>query len=357
MRYHKNIQTYARQPEKGPKIVVIGGGTGLSTMLRGLKKYTEHLVAIVTVADNGGSSGMLRKDLGMLPPGDIRNCILALADSETLMDPLINHRFAEGSLAGHNFGNLFIAAMTEISGSFYDGVRNFSNVLAVVGKVLPVSLRDVNISATLSDGRVIVGESSIGEHDLPEGVRIEKVEMIPEDAEALQEALDEIRAADLVVLGPGSLYTSIIPNLLFPEVVQALCETDATVAYVANIMTQPAETRSYSCADHVEALLEHCGQPENFLDYVIANNELIDDSIFARYEESNSEAVRCDLERMAGSNYEVIVDNLMLIKEDRIRHDSEALARIICAIAAEAVERKIASAKTKIFGTEEQLDL
>lgn len=357
MRYHKNVLSYYRQPQKGPKIVVIGGGTGLSTMLRGLKKYTENLVAIVTVADNGGSSGMLRKDLGMLPPGDIRNCILALADSESIMDPLMKHRFAEGTLAGHNFGNLFIAAMTEISGNFYDGVRNFSNVLAVVGKVLPVSLRDVNIKAELSDGRVIVGESSIGEHDLPPGVRIERIKMVPEDAEALQEAIDEILAADMVVLGPGSLYTSIIPNLLFPEIVQAICDTEATVAYVANIMTQPAETRSYSCADHVEALLDSCGNPEGFLDYVIANNELIDESILARYEESNAQAVPCDMERMAGQGYEVIVDKLMLVQDNRVRHDSAALARVICSIAAEAVERKIASAQTKIFGAEEHMDL
>lgn len=351
MHFHRNVMSYFRQPQKGPKIVVIGGGTGLSTMLRGLKQYTEHLCAIVTVADNGGSSGMLRKDLGMLPPGDIRNCILALADSESLMDPLMNHRFADGTLAGHNFGNLFIAAMTEISGSFYDGVRNFSNVLAVIGKVLPVSLNDVNITAELSDGRVIVGESSIGEHDLPPGVRIDTVRMVPEDAKPLQEAIDEIMAADVVVLGPGSLYTSIIPNLLFPEIVQAICQTEASVAYVANIMTQPAETRAYTCADHVEALLEHCGNPPDLIDYVIANNEMIDESILARYIELNAEAVICDSERMEGKGYKLLVDNLMLIRDDKVRHDSEELARLICSIAAEAIDRKIESATTKVFDT------
>ncbi len=356
MKRHKNVPYYFRQPEKGPRVVVIGGGTGLSTMLRGLKKYTENICAIVTVADNGGSSGMLRKDLGMLPPGDIRNCILALADSESMMDPLMNHRFAEGSLAGHNFGNLFIAAMTEVAGSFYDGVRNFSNVLAVVGKVLPVSLRDINIAADLSDGRTIVGESSIGEHDLPEGVRIERIRMIPDDAEPLGEAIEEILAADLVVLGPGSLYTSIIPNLLFPQIVKAIEDTEASVCYVCNIMTQPAETRSYACSDHVEALLRACGKGPELLDYVIANNEMIDENILDRYKEQNAEPVLCDIEEKH-CGFKLIDDNLMLIQDQRVRHDSDALAVILASLAAEAVDRKIAGAETKVFGSKEVFGL
>ncbi len=349
MNRHRQIARYLRAPAKGPRVVVIGGGTGLSTMLRGLKRYTENLTAIVTVADNGGSSGMLRKDLGMLPPGDIRNCIMALADTETIMDPLMNHRFAEGSLAGHNFGNLFIAAMTEITGSFYDGIRNFSNALAVIGKVLPVSLNDVNIVAELSDGRTIEGESAIGEHDLPDGVRIERIRMVPEEAVALPEAITEIREADLVVLGPGSLYTSIIPNLLFPEIVDAIEETDATVTYVCNIMTQPAETRGYMCSDHVTALLDACNKGPSFLDYVVANQAVIDPRILERYEEQNAEAVYCNGEAPEGG-FELIRENMMLIQDNRVRHDSEALAKILMSLAAEAVDRKIAEADTKVFG-------
>lgn len=357
VKLHKNVQFYRRQPHKGPHVVVIGGGTGLSTMLRGLKRYTENISAIVTVADNGGSSGMLRKDLGMLPPGDIRNCILALADSENLMEPLMNYRFPDGNLAGHNFGNLFIAAMSGVSGSFYDGVRNFSNVLAVTGKVLPVSLNDINISAELSNGQTIIGESSIGEQDLPEGVRIERIRMIPENARPLTEAIEEILAADLVVLGPGSLYTSIIPNLLFSEIVNAVRETEATVCYVCNIMTQPAETRAYTCSDHVNALLEASGQDASFLDFVVANDELIEEEILGRYKEKNAEAVLCDRDQLTDHAYQLIVGNFMLIREKKVRHDSEALARILASLGADAVDRKIESATTRIFGEDDNFDL
>ena len=218
----EKIVQYAKNPASGLNIAVIGGGTGLSTLLRGLKLFSNNLTAIVTVADNGGSSGMLREDLGILPPGDIRNCILALADTEPLMNDLLNFRFADGRLKGQNFGNLFIAAMNAISGNFSDAVRNVSKVLAVKGRVLPVSLQDIQIGARLRDQTVIRGESEIGHRHATVDNEIIDIFMEPALARALPEAIEALLAADVIILGPGSLFTSIIPNLLFPEICQAI---------------------------------------------------------------------------------------------------------------------------------------
>jgi len=223
--FDERLIQFAKNPKSGPRVVVIGGGTGLSMLLRGLKLYSHNLTAIVTVGDNGGSSGMLREDLGMLPPGDIRNCILALADTEPLLSELFNFRFKDGRLQGQSFGNLFIAAMNEVCGNFSDAVRNVSKVLAVEGKVLPVSLSTIDLVAHLADGTSIKGEAQIGARTVSKENRIVRLSMLPEDAQPLPEAAQAILAAEVIVLGPGSLYTSIIPNLLFPQIVAAIQKT------------------------------------------------------------------------------------------------------------------------------------
>ena len=207
---------------RGPRIAVIGGGHGLSNMLRGLKRYTENISAIVTVADDGGGSGMLRQDLGMPPPGDIRNCLEALANTEPLMSELMHYRFTEGSLAGQSFGNLFLAALNGISTSFDAAVSRMSQVLAITGRVLPVTTADVQLEAEFENGASVIGESKIFYCKKKEDCRITKVRLIPEHPRALPEAVEAIREADMIVLGPGSLYTSIIPNLLVDGIVEAI---------------------------------------------------------------------------------------------------------------------------------------
>ena len=207
---------------KGPKIVVIGGGTGLSTMLRGLKYYTSNITAIVTVADDGGGSGDLREDLGMLPPGDIRNCILALADTEPLMEELLQYRFKDGRLKNQSFGNLFLAAMDGISNNFEEAVHKMSSVLAVTGKVMPVTLDNVILKAKLKNGIIVEGESNIPEESIKNNSCIDKVFIEPKNARAIKEAVEAIIEADAIILGPGSLYTSVIPNLLVKDIADAL---------------------------------------------------------------------------------------------------------------------------------------
>lgn len=227
----------------GPRVAVIGGGHGLSTMLRGLKQYTENISAIVTVADDGGGSGMLRQDLGMPPPGDIRNCMEALANTEPLMSQLMQYRFSEGSLAGQSFGNLFLAALNGISPSFDAAVSRMSEVLAITGRVLPVTTADVQLEAELENGASVVGESKIFYCKKQENCRIKQVRLIPEHPNALPQALTALRQADMIVLGPGSLYTSIIPNLLVDGIVGAVQESTALKVYVANVMTQEGRRR------------------------------------------------------------------------------------------------------------------
>jgi uncharacterized cofD-like protein len=258
-----------RQRQRGPKIVTIGGGTGLSTMLRGLKHYTANITAIVTVADDGGSSGRLRRELGVLPPGDFRNCIVALADAEPLMSRLFQYRFGHGSgLDGHSFGNLFIVAMSGITGNFEEAIREASRVLAVHGQILPSTLENVTLSAELSDEAHVHGESNISETILP----IKRVYLQPERPAAYPDAVKAILEADIVVVGPGSLYTSILPNLLVDGIAKALKGTDALKVYVCNVATQPGETDGFGMGDHVATLLSHLrGNP---FDVVLANSNL-----------------------------------------------------------------------------------
>ncbi len=353
--YQKEIRNMLANPEEGPEIVVIGGGTGLSTMLRGLKRYTENLTAIVTVADDGGSSGLLRKDYGIIPPGDIRNCLLALADTEQVMENLMNYRFTEGSLSGQNFGNLFLTALTNVSGNFYDAIRNFSHVLAVVGRVLPVSLTDLNIIACLHDGQKIVGESSIGEREPDINNPIERILMEPADAKPLMETVEAIMNADLVVLGPGSLYTSVIPNLLFDEIVQALVDTEATCIYVSNIMTQPSETIGFNCGDHVKALLKHSRSLEKntWLDYCLANSAPISPKLYEEYLKTQSEPVTANVEDLEPYNVQLITRPLVAVNNGKIRHDTHVLAQTLVQLALDVKEKKLLEAKTRVFNRED----
>ena len=262
-----------RQRGRGPKVVAIGGGTGLSTLLRGMKEYTSNLTAIVTVADDGGSSGRLRRDLGVLPPGDFRNCIAALADAEALMTQLFQYRFSGGpGLNGHSFGNLFIVAMAGVTGNFERAIAESSRVLAVRGRILPSTLEHVTLCAELAgdqEGSLRVeGESQIPQSGLP----IERVYLEPSGVRADAQAVRAILQADLIVLGPGSLYTSVLPNLLVEEVAQAIRVSQARKVYVCNVAVQPGETDGYSVQDHVRAIENHVGP--GLIDVVVANNNM-----------------------------------------------------------------------------------
>ncbi len=312
---------------QGPKIVVIGGGTGLSTMLRGLKYYTSNLTAIVTVADDGGSSGDLREDLGMLAPGDIRNCILALADTEPLMEELLQYRFTDGRLKNHSFGNLFLAAMDGISDNFEDAVQKVSSVLAVTGKVLPVTLDDMKLKAKFKNGNIVERESVIPGEAIAQGTSIEKMMIIPQNAKALPDAIKAIMDADAVIIGPGSLYTSIIPNLLVKGITNALKKCDALKIYVSNIMTQPGETDGYTMADHVKAIMDH--SHKDVIDYVIGNVEFLNQELREKYLKEGSTLVTFDRKELEKLNVEIIEANLVKVKKGLVRHDEDYLARVL----------------------------
>lgn len=309
------------------KVVVIGGGTGLSTMLRGLKQYTSHITAIVTVGDDGGGSGKLREDLGMLPPGDIRNCILALADTEPLMEDLLQYRFTEGSLKGQCFGNLFLAAMAGISENFEDAVQKMSSVLAVKGKVLPVTLDDMKLIAELENGEIIEGESKIPSEVIVRNTRIKKIAIKPIDAKPLEEAIKAINNADVIIMGPGSLYTSIIPNLLVKGIPEAICKSPAKKVYISNVMTQSGETDGFKVSNHLKVLMDY-GVAEN-IDYVIANNGIIPPDIKEKYAKENAELVVLDYENISNLNVNVIEADLIKITKRYVKHNAEKLAELI----------------------------
>ena len=306
-------------------IAVIGGGTGLSTMLRGLKRQTRNITAIVTVADDGGGSGMLRADLGMPPPGDVRNCIQALANTEPIMEKLLAYRFTEGSLKGQSFGNLFLAALNGMSDTFDEAVRRMSDVLAITGRVLPGTNENVYLVAELSDGSEAVGESHIADFKKGTDKRITRVRLIPERPGALPEALEAIRAADMIVLGPGSLYTSIMPNLVTDGVSEAIAESDAFRIYVLNIMTQDGETEGYTASDHISALFTNSGR--KLFDYCLANSLDIPGEIAARYRAEGAEAVRIDDAEVKGLGVEVLRAPVASWKNGLVRHDPDALSR------------------------------
>ena len=312
---------------KGPKIVVIGGGTGLSTMLRGLKYYTTNITAIVTVADNGGGSGDLREDLGMLPPGDIRNCILALADTEPTMEELLQYRFTDGRLKNQSFGNLFLAAMAGISDNFEDAVQKMSSVLAVTGKVLPVTLEDMQLEAELQNGNIVYGESEIPEEAIKQKSKIKKLMINPKDAEPLDEALKAIADADAIVMGPGSLYTSIVSNLLLKKISSEVRKSDAIKIYVSNIMTQPGETDNFTVSDHLKILRKYGGK--EIVNLVIANNGIVPKEVKDRYMKEGSIEVKLDKEELNKIGIDYVEDNLVKIKSGYIKHNAEKLSELL----------------------------
>lgn len=335
---------------QGPHIVAIGGGTGLSTMLRGLKKYTKNLTAIVTVSDDGGGSGMLRRDIGMLPPGDIRHCMESLANTEPVMQQLLTYRFESGTLRGQCFGNLLLAALNGVTGSFDEAVRSMGQVLAISGTVIPVTTTDVRLTATFENGAYVVGESNIFGFKKQQDCRIDHVELLPAHPKALPDALDAIAAADLILLGPGSLYTSIIPNLLVDGVAEAIAASDAQKIYVCNIMTQDGETEGYTAADHLEALQRH-GR-EGIIDLCLANNAPIPHELAARYSEEDAELLRVDRERIAALGIALAEYPLLSAQGGYARHDPELLARAVMELYRERTVRIYRG--TQQYITEEQ---
>lgn len=311
-----------RQLETGYRIVAIGGGTGLSTLLRGLKNYTNNIVAAVTVTDDGGSSGRLRQELGILPPGDIRNCLVALAGDESTLSSLFQYRFSNGSgLEGHSFGNLFLAAMNSIAGDFKQAVNLSSKILAIRGRVLPITLQTSTLHAELENGDLVVGESNIPKSS----GRIRRVFLKPEVSEPLPEVLQSIREADAIILGPGSLYTSVLPNLLVDGMVQAIEESKALKLYICNVMTQPGETDDFTARDHIKTLLDQAGG--KVADFIVINNEM-PALLLEKYKAQGAYPVTPDIEEIKDLGVEVIAHPL-INETDLVRHDPKKLGEVV----------------------------
>ena len=333
--------TYERRWAQGPRIVAIGGGHGLSTLLRGLKTYTRNLTAIVTVADDGGGSGGLRTDLGMPQPGDIRNCMEALANTEPVMGQLLAYRFPEGSgrLTGQSFGNLILAALNGITGSFEEAVSEMSHVLAISGRILPVTSADVKLEATFENGAAILGESKIADFKKAQDCRIRKVRLIPAQPAPVAAAIQALREADLILLGPGSLYTSVIPNLLVDGVVRAICESDALRVYIGNIMTQDGETEGMTLSDHVSALLGHA-EP-GLIDLCLANCSPVSEELLERYQEEGAEPIRVDREKTESLGVEVVERPMLSTGTRYARHSPDRLSQVVMELYRERAETKI----------------
>ncbi|SMB85473.1 conserved hypothetical protein, cofD-related [Desulfonispora thiosulfatigenes DSM 11270] len=310
--------------KRNPKIVVLGGGTGLSNLLRGLKKLSFDITAIVSMADDGGSSGRLRNQLGMLPPGDIRSCMVALAEKEALMEELFTYRFNEGDeLKGHSLGNLMIAALADIYGSFEIAVRQLSRVLALEGKVVPSTLENVSLRAHLNDGTIIDGESNIPKAQSP----IKRIEIKPKNPTPFQEALDSLNEADVIVLGPGSLYTSIIPNLLIADMAKTIKNSRAIKMHVCNVMTQQGETTGYNVSQHIRAIEEH--SYPGIVDYVLVNNQIIQDkNLLLKYKSEGSEPVKVDYDEIAKMKVKVVAKPL-IDESFLVRHNPWSLGMAI----------------------------
>jgi uncharacterized cofD-like protein len=317
-------------------VVALGGGTGLSALLRGLKEHVSRtsepstperpitdLAAIVTVTDDGGSSGRLRRENRMLPPGDIRNCMVALSKDEALMGRLFQYRFQAGrGLRGHNFGNLFLAALTHVTGDFTEAVRVSSKVLAIRGRIFPSTLYNVHLVATLENGKRVRGETNISKSKVP----IREIQLAPRRVKPLPVAIEAIRNADLIVMGPGSLYTSVIPNLLIPEIADAIARSRAPRVYIANLMTQPGETTHYSVSQHLRAIQNHIGK--RVIDYVVANRQAVSPEVARRYRAEGAEPVLVDADKIAKMPVKLILDNI-LEEHGVIRHNSKRLAQLL----------------------------
>lgn len=324
-------------PEHGPRVVAIGGGTGLSTLLRGLKLYTRQITAIVSVADDGGGSGVLRQDLGMPPPGDIRHCMEALANVEPLMSQLLQYRFKEGGLAGQSFGNLLLAALDGIMPTFDQAVAGMSQVLAITGKILPVTNENVLLEAELENGVRILGESIIPDRKKEENCRIRQMRLRPEHPQALPAAVEAIEQAEMIVLAPGSLYTSIIPDLLVDGIVDAIRRSDALKIYACNIMTQEGETEGYTASDHIRALFRH--SCPGLFSLCLTNSAPLPQSVLQRYGKVGAEAVFCDREACDALGVEIISRPLATVENGRVRHNPGHLARELMALHAERTIR------------------
>lgn len=333
-----DVLSQQRQRRRGPHIVVIGGGTGLSTLLRGLKHYSDNLTAVVTVFDDGGSSGRLRRELGILPPGDIRDCLVALAESEPLMTRLFEYRFQGGALDGHAFGNLFIASLAGVTGDLESAVKETSKVLNIRGRVLPSAVEDVVLWAEFADGTTVEGESQITQARK----RIRRVGLKPADVAPLPEVLQAIGEADLIVLGPGSLFTSVIPNLLVHGVADAVRTSRALRLYVCNVMTQPGETDGFAASDHVRTLHDLVGS--GLFSHVLVNGQRPRNrALLARYEADGARPVEPDLERIYALGVTPISDTL-ISEEHLVRHNPRRLARAVFrAIEGAPAETRIAA--------------
>lgn len=317
------VYSKRRQLSKGPNIVAIGGGHGLAVLLQGIKEYTSNIKAIVTVADDGGSSGRLREQFDVLPPGDIRNCLVALADTEPLMRELFQFRFTQGEgLKGHNFGNLFITALSKISGDFEKAIKHASKILAIRGEVIPSTLERVRLVAEHKNGDTTFGEDNIPKRELP----IEKIRLSPARCIASNEAIKAIKESDVVLIGPGSLYTSIIPNLLVDDITQVLFETKAVKIYICNIMTQHGETDGYTASNHVKTIINHT--KSGIIDYSIVNTGSIPENLLIKYREEKSAPVKIDMGELYKLNCKMIAEDV-ISNTDYVRHDPKKLARCI----------------------------
>lgn len=312
------------------KIVAIGGGTGLSILLRGIKEVFEDITAIVNVVDDGGSSGMLREDLGMLPPGDIRNCILALAETEPLVKELFDYRFNEGRLSGQSFGNLMIAAMADIYDNFEVAVKNISKILAVKGQILPATIEDIKLVAELKDGTTVVGESRIPYEVLKKGTEIAEVALKPSTAKALEETEKHLQEAEIILIGPGSLYTSILPNLLVKGIAEGIKKSKAIKIFLPNLMTQPGETDGFSVRRHIEVIEQHVG--DLGFSYVLVNEEAMEEEVVENYQRENATQILIDdhdKSFLESRNIRLVMDDFLEVKCGYVRHDALKISRVI----------------------------
>lgn len=336
----------------GPRVVVIGGGTGLSVLLRGLKNITDELTAVVVMSDDGGGSGILREDLGMLPPGDIRSCIWALAQEEGLMQELLKYRFSEGNLEGQSFGNLLIAALYGMFGNFEKAVSEAGNILNIKGRVVPVSTDNITLCANLKNGEHIEGESCISDFVLKNRSSIEKIYLCPEGPKATEAAQKAIKEAQIIVIGPGSLYTSILPNFLIDGINESISQSNGRVVYVSNIMTQPGETDDFDVWSHVNEVRKYMssnsGNKEsgacdfknhrngNPVEVVIANNKQVSQEILNNYKHDGARQIiptAEDRERLRDEGIRLIANDFLEVKDGYIRHDAGRVATVILSLA------------------------
>lgn len=310
--------------DEHPRVVVIGGGTGMPVLLRGLKDLPIKLTALVTVADDGGSTGRIREDMSIPAPGDVRNVIAAMSVAEPMLIKLFQHRFDVGNgLSGHSLGNLLLAAMTSITGDFNTGIKEISRVLNVKGKIYPISDQNMSLHALMEDGTTVSGESKI---PLAKK-RIKRVYLSPDPIKALPKAIQAIEKADLVVISPGSLYTSILPNLIVPLIGDALKETTANVVYVCNVMTQSGETTGYTASDHVRAINDHIGS--GCIDSIIVHNKPIQEVSRDVYAEEDAEPVIYDNEKLINMNLNIIEDDIVEYRRSAVRHNTRKIARLL----------------------------